>query len=175
MTFRIIFAFALLSAFLPVTASTHFEKVGKTRLNVMLWSVYDVELLTPDGLYAPDSFPVKLKLTYLRDFSAKSLVNRTREEWKKQNLHHPDSEKWLNQLLKIWPDIKEGNSLELYVDCTSTSHFYFNDQLTGSIKDKDFADFFLAIWLSEKTSQPEMRSRLLAGKTTRQPETSFCN
>ncbi|MRI31845.1 hypothetical protein EOPP23_02395 [Endozoicomonas sp. OPT23] len=174
MILRTLIVLSLLFAAPNALASSSFKQVGKARLNVLFWSVYDIELLTPDGLYIPNRIPLKLKITYLRDFSAKGLVNRTREEWAEQGLSHPDSEQWLSQLLKIWPDIKEGDSLELYVDCSNTSQFFFNDQLAGSIKDKDFGSSFLAIWLSEKTSQPNMRSKLLAGKTTSEPENSFC-
>ncbi len=174
MRFNLIFTFLLLLICSPIMATSNFEQVGKARLNVLFWSVYDIELLTPDGLYAPDRVPLKLKITYLRDFSAKDLVNRTRKEWSEQGINHPESEQWLSTLLAIWPDIKKDDSLELYVDCSHTSQFYFNDQLAGSVKGRNFASFFLAIWLSEKTSQPEMRSQLLAGKTIKQSKGSFC-
>ncbi len=128
----------------------------------MFWSIYDIELLTLNGLYAPQQLPVRLKLTYLRDFTAKDLIDRTREEWEALGVTQPETEQWLSVLRDIWPDIREGDSLELSADCSQVSRFYFNGKLAGTIEDTGFAPAFLGIWLSSDTSQPEMRERLLA-------------
>ena len=38
-----------------------------------------------------------------------------------------------------------------------------NGKPTGEIRDAEFARLFFGIWLSPKTSEPELRAALLAG------------
>jgi hypothetical protein len=63
-------------------------------------------------------------------------------------------------LEKIWPDIKEGDSLSLYVS-NNKSTFYFNNDLIGEIEQQEFSQLFLDIWLSKNTSEPKLRLELL--------------
>ena len=64
----------------------------------------------------------------------------------------------------MWPDIKEGDSLSLLIH-QGRSVFYFNQQYIGVINPSDFGQIFLAIWLSENTSEPELRRELLGSIT----------
>jgi len=41
------------------------------------------------------------------------------------------------------------------------SIFYFNNLKVGVIERAEFSQLFLAIWLSEKTSEPELKAELL--------------
>ncbi|WP_329602005.1 chalcone isomerase family protein [Sansalvadorimonas verongulae] len=149
--------------------------MGKTRLNILFWSIYDIELLTQDGFYSQGRLPLRLKITYLRDFTADSLVEQTSKEWRALGITTPKTIRWMAALQSIWPDVSEQDSLELHVDCDSVSRFYFNGMLVGTIADKQFAPAFVAIWLSRKTSQPEMRRELLANKTILSDEQSVCS
>jgi hypothetical protein len=45
------------------------------------------------------------------------------------------------------------------------SVFYFNQQYIGVINPSEFGQIFLAIWLSENTSEPSLRLELLGGLT----------
>ena len=68
----------------------------------------------------------------------------------------------------IWPDINEGDELIIYVNKAGQSIFYsdisdVSTQELGVIKDEEFGPAFLDIWLSEKTSEPELRVKLLGG------------
>ena len=57
--------------------------------------------------------------------------------------------------------MREGDSLTLWVNTQGDSHFYFGDKKLGQIQDETFGEAFLAIWLSERTSEPELRQGLL--------------
>lgn len=142
------------------SADVDFNKVGQARMEYLFWDVYDATLFTPSGAYTPKQAPVKFTLTYLRDFEAKDIVKATNEQW--QHLGKAElSDRYANTLLNIWPDIKKGESLTLLKSPQGQSIFFHNDREIGRIDDTNFADDFLAIWLSEETSEPSIRAELL--------------
>lgn len=138
-----------------------FKKVGEAELSVLFWSIYHSSLHSLDGSFIEKQRPIKLEINYLRDIEAADLISKTADEWQQQGLNHANQNIWLEQLKIIWPNIKENDTLTFIVDLQNQSHFLFNQQSIGSISDEDFADHFLAIWLSEKTSRPNLRKKLL--------------
>lgn len=137
-----------------------FKKVGEARMEYLFWDVYDAKLYTPSGTYKQGVHPVKFTLTYLRDFAAKDIVKATKEQW--QHLGKSDlSAKYADKLLALWPDIKKGESLSLQTSPSGEAIFYHNDKKLGEITDSQFANQFLAIWLSPNTSEPALRKQLL--------------
>ena len=69
-------------------------------------------------------------------------------------------QRYLPILQRLWPNIKDGDSLSLLI-YQGRSVFYFNNQYQGVIDDPEFGEIFLAIWLSDRTSQPSLRNELL--------------
>jgi len=149
--------------FTPLSFSeeqTDFKKVGEARMEYLFWDVYDATLYTRSGSYKQGAHPVKFTLTYLRDFAAKDIVKATKEQW--QHLGKSDlSAKYADKLLALWPDIKKGESLSLQTSPSGEATFYHNDKKLGEITDSQFANQFLAIWLSPNTSEPALRKQLL--------------
>nr|WP_304183869.1 chalcone isomerase family protein [Pseudoalteromonas prydzensis] len=140
--------------------SAEFKQVGQSRFEYYFWDVYDAKLATPTGQYQFGQHPSKLSLTYLRDFAAKDIVKATNEQW--QHLGKTQLlGKFDQQLLALWPDIKEGETLSFITDMQGVGTFYHNDTKLGGIEDSEFADNFLAIWLSPQTSEPKMRKQLI--------------
>jgi hypothetical protein len=43
------------------------------------------------------------------------------------------------------------------------ARFWFNGQLRATVPDAEFSRLFFGIWLAETTSEPHLRSALLAG------------
>jgi hypothetical protein len=141
-------------------ADVNFNKVGEARMEYLFWDVYDATLFTPSGTYQSGKNPLKFKLTYLRDFAAKDIVKATKEQW--QHLGKPQlSSRYADTLLALWPDIKKGESLTLLTNEQGQSIFFHNDNELGKIAEREFATEFLAIWLSENTSEPKLRKQLL--------------
>jgi Chalcone isomerase-like len=135
--------------------------VGQAKLSVLFWDVYDSSLYTPSGRFEGITAPLKLKLVYLRNITARELVDATREQWQKQGLYRIEHESWLQQLQSMWPDVKPGDSITLDWSSPQRSRFYFNEILVGSIESADFGQQFAAIWLSEKTEYPKVRKQLI--------------
>lgn len=134
--------------------------VGRARLRVLVWNVYDSELLTPTGTWAGKA-PYKLVITYLRSIPSEQLVEETQKAWQDQGRRYPREKEWLDALAMMWPDVDAGDSLTLMVDETSASSFLFNDEPLGSVKDPDFGAAFSGIWLAEDSPRPALRARLI--------------
>lgn len=137
--------------------------VGKGKLSFLFWDIYNASLYTATGQYNEQEYPIALQLTYLRDFKKQQLIEETEKQW--QKLGFKDQQKikqWLETLDQLWPDVKENQSITLYIDTQQRSYFYFNDTKLGQLDDPEFANAFLAIWLSEDTSAPEVRKKLIS-------------
>ncbi len=140
---------------------SNLEPVGTATLRVIFWALYDSTLFTPNGNYQGVEPGLTLQIDYRRKISRKDLINRTRDEWEKMDLYQQDSEQWINLLAEIWPDVQKGDQLAVQVTDSLGSNFYLNGEPAGTIQDSQFTHDFLAIFLSEKSSYPRLRNRLV--------------
>lgn len=140
------------------------EPVGTGRLTYMFWDVYDATLIAPKGVFA-DKKPFALKLKYLVDVKGQKISTLSIEEMKKQGFKDPQKlTSWEKEMTKIFPDMGSGTSIIGIRTKAGNAVFYKDNRHIGSIKDKEFAQKFFAIWLSPQTSEPELRAELLGGK-----------
>ena len=134
--------------------------VGKARLKVLIWEVYESALFTPSGRWQGGA-PYQLSLHYLRDIPSAKLVEETEKAWQEQGRHHPRLSEWLALLVEIWPDIAEGDNLVFGLTASGESAFWFNGSPIGSIDDRDFGALFGGIWLDPDTPRPKLRAQLI--------------
>lgn len=134
-------------------------EVGSARFSVLFWDVYDSSLLTPTGTFDNPS-KYLLEITYLRNIKSADLIERTEEQWQHLGIEAIQYQNYLPQLKALWPDIRKGDRLSLWVDRNNAS-FYFNNELSGSIDDGVFGNLFASIWLSPDTSEPKLRKKLI--------------
>lgn len=154
-----------LSASEPATSAL--TTVGQGHFRYVFWSVYDAELATQDGQFLDvvKSRPLALTLTYQREISRDEFIDATLDQWRHVfGTVSPAQQQWAQALTSIWQDVRDGDRLRCYVDANAVSHFYLNDQPIGAIADPLFSEQFLAIWLDERTSAPELRRALLGQK-----------
>jgi hypothetical protein len=135
--------------------------VGQARLSVMFWSVYDSRLFSSDGRYSEGQRPLRLEIQYHRSVDASSLVRATSSEWQSQGMRHQNQEQWLDSLSRLWPDVEKGDVITITLDEGNRSSFYHNEDLLGAVADPEFGQQFIDIWLSPRTSRPELRRALL--------------
>jgi hypothetical protein len=135
-------------------------RVGKARLKVLFWEVYDSALYTPSGNWTGMP-PYQLSLSYLRDIPVHQLVNETEKAWRQQGVSHEQLAVWLQALGKIWPDIGTGDSLVFGVAPEGRNGFWFNGAFIGGIDHPDFGPLFAGIWLSENSPRPALRAQLI--------------
>ena len=137
------------------------QLVGKARLKVLFWSVFDAELYAEEGDFSQDK-PFTLSLSYLREIKGSEIVAKSMSEIKSQDSF--PSEKlalWKSKLDSIIPDVDTSTTITGVRDSNVHTLFYENGTLIGEIKDPQFTRAFFNIWLGEKTSEPKLRSRLL--------------
>ena len=72
-----------------------------------------------------------------------------------------DHQRWLEQMITIFPNVKEGDRIRGVYSPGKSAVFLLNDQSIGRIDDALFARGFFAIWLDPKTSEPKLRQSLL--------------
>ena len=140
---------------------TNGQKVGEGRFSVLFWEVYDVKLFGPNGEWVTNK-PFALSIQYLRHIEGKDLAARSVEEMRKQGLK---DEKiltgWYNTLKNIFPDVENGSVLTAVFVPGQHTKFFSNDQEIGIVEGDEFLNWFSGIWLSEKTSEPELRQQLI--------------
>ncbi len=151
----------LLSALTARADTDALRLVGEARLQVLFWSIYDSRLYTADGDYEHGERPVRLEIQYLRDIDADDLVARTAQEWEALGVRHERQAQWLEAMAALWPDIRESDTLTVELDESHRSAFYHNGRRLGTVEDPDFGQHFLDIWLSPRTSRPELRLALI--------------
>lgn len=144
-----------------LAGETRLQLVGEARLEVLFWSIYDSRLYSADGSYTEGQRPVRLELQYLRDVEGSDLVEHTHNEWQHLQLRSESKAAWLEQLARMWPDVRENDVLAMEIGESGLSTFTLNGEALGSISDPEFGPSFLAIWLSPDTSQPGLRRTLI--------------
>lgn len=158
---NIIFLLLLCSLSVNAALPERLQKVGDGTMSWLFLDIYDASLFSFDGRYISGQYPQALTINYLKNIKRKKLINATKEQWNLQNIENKHVKYWLQSLDKIWPDIKKGDSLTFYVAENKKGYFYLNESFLGGINSEAFSEAFLAIWLSEKTSQPQLRQKLL--------------
>ena len=145
----------------PIPNQVQFEQVGKTRLKVLFWSVYDADLWTDSGTYQQFERRV-LRLNYLRDIAADDLVDTTADEWRRLGIEvTAEHQQWLTELRTMWPDVKKGDCIMLVEDEQGHTEFYNAKGSLGRIESDLFTDHFLAIWLAENSRFDDERKQLI--------------
>lgn len=141
------------------------QSVGKGLFRYFLWRVYEAELIAPNGQWAyPTGYekPFALKLTYLRDLSGVAIAERTLDEMRTQGFKDEVlMQQWFDQIKNIFPDVSDGVSLIGVHVPGLGAHFFRGDTYIDTVEDPRFSRQFFDIWLSDKTTGPELRTQLL--------------
>lgn len=140
------------------------KEVGTAQFSVLFWDIYNSTLFTTSGNYNHSNSPKMFifKIDYLRDISTEDLIERTVQQWEHLEIPEEKYNNFIPLLRQIWPEITAGDSLSMLIK-NNQSAFYFNNVKVGVIEDDMFSRLFLDIWLSENTSQPDLRAQLLKG------------
>ena len=150
-----------LKEFLP-----HNRLIGKGRLTYFGFQVYDARLWAAPGFMAEDlsSQPFALELAYLRDFASADIAARSILEMRRSaDVSEIKAKAWAQEMLRVSPDVKKGERVMGVNKPGIGAAFMVNGKPSGEIRDVEFARLFFGIWLSPKTSEPKLRSGLLAG------------
>ena len=138
------------------------KAVGGGLLRMFGFQIYNAYLWTPEGASFDQTKPHVLDIHYLRTFSAKQLAERSIDEMRGQSAgSEAVYSKWSTEMQRVFADVKEGDRLIGAATPARTAKFFHNGTYRGEVADGAFTDAFFGIWLSEKSSQPGLRERLL--------------
>jgi len=144
-----------------VNALPSAKLVGSATMEYLLWDIYDAELYAPDGMWRKDE-PFALSLRYLRSLKGNDIARRSIEEIRGQGFKDETIlAGWYDRLEAIFPNVVKNTRLTGVVNRQQQTEFYLDDALIGRIDDPLLSQKFFDIWLSDQTSAPEFRDRLL--------------
>lgn len=143
-----------------------YRLIGKQRLTYWGFQVYDARLWALPG-FKRDNItgqPFALELAYLRDFDALDVAERSITEMRRSaTISEAQAKTWIAEMMRVYPDFKRGDRVTGINRPGVGAAYLVNGKSTGEIRDAEFARLFFGIWLSPKTSEPKLRSALLAG------------
>lgn len=155
-------------AALPAEIATHMPQAlaaGSARLRFLGLSIYDARLWVAPGFQATRfaQHVLALELTYLRALKGKLIAERSLVEMRRSATVVPATEqRWLKAMEDAFPDVRDGDRITGIHTPDVGARFYVNGQLRATIADAEFSQQFFGIWLSTNTSEPRMRTELLA-------------
>lgn len=153
-----------LRATLPVAALA-----GQATLRVWGFEVYHARLWVAPGFDATGyaQHPFALELSYLRDFASADIAKRSLSEMRRQGAMESTVEaRWEAQMRTVFPDVSASDRITGIHQPGVGAVFLGNGRRLGEIRDPAFAKAFFGIWLSPRTSEPRLRSALLARAAT---------
>ena len=134
--------------------------VGGGKLKKLFMSVYEASFWSDSGDWK--KAPYALSITYAMNFSAQELADRTLTEMQNVSDKPEDVLKsYTDQLAKLWPNVASGDRITAVALSNGRTAFYHNGHALGTISDPAFTPVFFGVWLSSKTSEPELRQQLL--------------
>ena len=137
------------------------ELVGKARLKVVFWNVFDAKLYAQNGEYNSEQ-PFALSLSYLREIRGYEIVAKSVSEMRAQKAFSTEElDDWKNQLSGIIPNVDSETTITGIRNTEGATLFYKNGEIIGQIDDTRFTQGFFNIWLGENTSETGLRSQLL--------------
>ena len=106
--------------------------------------------------------PFAVELVYDMSFKGKDIADRSIKEMRSQGFNDEMKlKRWGDEMTKIFPDIQQGDTLIGVSFPGKEARFYNREKLIATIPDTEFAKAFFDIWLSEKSSEPKLRLKLL--------------
>ena len=138
---------------------------GAVVLRFLGLQIYDLRLWSANAVTGDGAGqPLALELQYARGLSGARIAQRSIDEMKRIGpLTDAQSERWLAAMTRLFPDVTAGDRLTGVQVPGKGARFFFNGQLRGEVAEPEFARLFFGIWLSPKTSEPALRTQLLAG------------
>lgn len=139
------------------------KPLGKGEMRWFGLKLYDASLWVTGSSFSPDG-GFALSIRYARSFEGAELAEASIDEIRR--LGERDKAKlarWEAVLTRVFPDVEEGEVITGVKMPDGSSHFFHQGRELPSIEEKALSDAFFAIWLDERTREPKLRARLLAG------------
>lgn len=146
--------------------------LGHGQMRFLGLRIYDARLWVGPQFKAADfgDYPLALELSYHRAFKGAAIAQRSIDEIERQGELKPaQAQRWLKVLTALLPDVQSGDRLTGLYQPGQGMRFWRGEQPLGATDDAELARRFFAIWLSPRTSEPGLRSALLARRSESGP------
>jgi hypothetical protein len=137
---------------------------GEGRLRFFGLHVYDALLWAPQPLSVGDveRAALALELRYARTLRGGLIAERSLTEMRRIGpFDDEQAQRWLASMKQLFPDVNAGDRITGVHRPGESARFHFNGRLAGEVRDPLFARLFFGIWLSPRTSEPQLRAALL--------------
>lgn len=137
---------------------------GSSRYRFWGFDIYQATLWVEPGFGGgePGRGRFALELQYLRAFKGADIARRSIEEMRRLGeFSDAQANAWLQAMQAAFPDVAAGDRLTGIHRPGQGVRFLANGRVTAEVNDPEFARLFFGIWLSEKSSEPQMRLALL--------------
>jgi hypothetical protein len=138
--------------------------IGEGRLRYFGLHIYDAALWGQGraGELSIDTDAVGLELRYARSLKGALIAERSLKEMQGVGaVSDAQGPRWLQEMQRVFPDVDAGDRLTGIHRPGEGVRFFLNGKLRGEVRDAAFAKLFFSIWLSPRTSQPQLRLALL--------------
>ncbi len=117
---------------------------------------------------APEAAPFVLDLRYARALEGRKIAEASYDQMKKIGVGgEGQRQAWLVTMLRIFPDVKEGQHIGGVQLAGGGARFYLDGKPLADVPDAAFARAFFAIWLSPASTDKHLRGALLADAAPR--------
>lgn len=143
------------------------QTVGSSLFRYWGFEVYQATLHAGAGFDAErfEQQRFAIELQYRRSFKGRDIAQRSLDEMQSiAPLNAQQAADWLAAMQRAFPDIQAGDRLLGVHVPGSGARFYFNGQLRATVDEPAFSARFFGIWLSPRTSAPQLRAALIAGR-----------
>lgn len=135
---------------------------GSGQLTFLTLKVYDIRLWSnqpPGEDYTRTA--LALELQYARKLAGRKIAERSLDEMRRiGEFSELQAERWLAGMTGLFPDVAAGDRIT-GVQRGGTARFHTNGRFRGEVADAEFTRLFFGIWLSPRSSEPELRQALL--------------
>ena len=127
--------------------------------------IYDARLWSPATVTGDGaSQPLALELIYARSIKGDLIVSSSLREMQRVGTFSDEqSARWAKAMAPLFPNIKAGDRITGVQRPGQSARFFYNGSLRGEVADAEFTRLFFGIWLSPRTSDPQLRQQLLSG------------
>lgn len=137
---------------------------GEGRLRWFGLLIYDASLWVDGGGWNPQR-EFALDIRYARDIKGGKLAQTSIEEMRRLGFaNEQQAARWTADLTRLFPDVHKGEHITGVNRPGQGVQFYHQGRMTGAIDDPEFARGFFAIWLDERTREPNLRQALFGNK-----------
>lgn len=137
---------------------------GQGLLRFLGLRVYNARLWVAEG-FKPEDYaqhPVALELEYARELVGKLIAERSLVEMRKVgDVPQDKGNAWLAAMEQAFPDVAAGDRITGLYKPGEGIRFFVNGKAGRHIRDAAFAQLFIGIWLSPRSSEPALRRALL--------------